>query len=194
MGVDIIQFPKSRSGKQYAVVFVDYLTRWPEVFAVKDQTALTIATLFVEHIVTRHVVPGQLLSDRGANFLSNLMMKICRVLGVKKINTTAYHQQTDGLVERFNRTLTNMLAKKVGIDGQDWDKHLPYVLFAYRASLQDSTQESPFYLLYGRDPGLPSSLGVEADPPLDRIDLCAYSENVTQHFQQAWELAQQSIK
>ena len=73
VGVDVIQFPKSHSGKQYAVVFVDYLTKWPEVFATRDQTALTIAGLFVEHIVSRHGVPAQLLSDRGTAFLSRLM-------------------------------------------------------------------------------------------------------------------------
>ena len=101
VGMDIIQFPKSCLGKQYAVVFVYYLKKWPEVFAVKDQTDLTISTLFVEHniIVTRHGVPGQLLSDRGANFLSSLMTEICTVLGVKKINTMTFHPQTDGLVE-----------------------------------------------------------------------------------------------
>ena len=70
VGVDVIQFIKSYSGNQYAVVFTDYLTKWPEVFAIKDQTALTIAQLFVEEIICRHGVPCQLLSDRGAAFLS----------------------------------------------------------------------------------------------------------------------------
>lgn len=69
VGVDVIQFPKSYAGNQYAVVFVDYLTKWPEVFATKDQTALTIAKLLVEHVVSHHGVPGQLLSDRGAAFV-----------------------------------------------------------------------------------------------------------------------------
>ena len=63
VGVDVIQFPRSQSGKIYAVVFMDYLTKWPEVFATEDQTALTIAQLFVEHIVSRHGVPAELLSD-----------------------------------------------------------------------------------------------------------------------------------
>ena len=98
LGVDVIQFPKAQSGKQYAVVFVDYLTKWPEVFATKDQTALTIAKLFVEHIVSRHGVPMQLLSNRGPAFLSSLMKEICSIMGVKKVNTIAYHPQTDGLV------------------------------------------------------------------------------------------------
>ena len=113
VGVDVIQFPKSQSGNQYAVVFADYLTKWPEVFATKDQTALTIAELFVEEIVCRQGVPGQLLSDCGAAFLSRLLKEICNLLGVKKINTTAHHPQTNGLTERFNRTLTDMLAKRV---------------------------------------------------------------------------------
>ena len=78
-------------------------------------------------------------------------------MGMHKVSTTAYHPQTDGLVERFNRTLTDMLAKTVEKSGRDWDQHLPHVLFAYRASLQESTQESPFYLLYGWDPQLPTS-------------------------------------
>ena len=132
---------KSHSGNQYAIVFTDYLTKWPEVFATKDQTALTIARLFVEEIVCRHGVPSQLLSDRGAAFLSYLMTEICKLLDTDKLNTTVYHPQTNGLTERFNRTLTSMLAKKVEQSGRDWDQHLPYILFAYRASMQESVKE-----------------------------------------------------
>ena len=107
--------------------------------------------------MARHGVPNQLLSDRGPAFLSRLMLEICGVMGTKKVNTSAYHPQTDGLVERFNRTLTDMLAKTVE-RGADWDERLPYVLFAYRASEHASTGQSPFMLLYGRDPQLPSQL------------------------------------
>ena len=64
-------------------------------------------------------MPAQLLSDCGAVFLSHLFTEICKLLGVEKLNTTAYHPQTDGLVERFNRTLTDMLAKKVEHSGKD---------------------------------------------------------------------------
>lgn len=151
VGVDVIQFPRSRRGNQYAVVFVDYLTKWPEVFAVPDQTAATIANLLVENIISRHGVPAEILSDRGKSFLSGLMKEVEKVLGFHKANTSAYHPQTDGLVERFNRTLTAMLAKTVEKGGQDWDEHLPFVLFAYRATQQQSTQESPFFLVYGRE-------------------------------------------
>ena len=110
LGVDIIQFPRSKDGNRYAVVFIDYLTKWPEVFAVADQTAHTIAQLLVEQIISRHGVPAE---DQSANFLSGFIKEVCRILGIKQLNTTAYHPQTDGLVERFNHTLTAMLSKVV---------------------------------------------------------------------------------
>ena len=148
VGVDVLQLPRSLEGNQYAIVFVDYLRKWPEVFAVPDQTADTIARLLVEEIVSRHGVPERLLSDRGPNFLSSLIEKVCQLLGTTKVNTSGYHPQCDGLVEKFNSTLINMLSKSVGKYGNDWDKRLPYVLFAYRVAVQDSTKSSRFYL-YG---------------------------------------------
>jgi len=93
--------------------------------------------------------------DRGPAFLSNLVQELCAVMGMKKVNTTAYHPKTDGLVERFNRTLTDMLVKTTDKGGQDWDTHLPYVLSAYRCIMQSSTIESPLILLHGRDLRLP---------------------------------------
>ena len=95
-------------------------------------------------MVTRHGVPSTLLLDRGANFLSRLMAEVYRLLEVRKLTTAAYHPQLDGLVERFHRTVMDIMAKA----GQDRDTKLPYLLFAYRASVQDSTQASPFKLLY----------------------------------------------
>ena len=194
VGVDVLHFPKSAAGNQYAVVFVDYLTKWPEVFAASDQTALTIAKLLVEEVVSRHGVPAELLSDRGKSFLSLLMQEVCSVLGVKKVNTTAYHPQTDGLVERFNRTLINMLAKRVEKGGSDWDLHLPYVLFAYRASIQESTQESPFFLLHGRDPRLPSVLELEPSQLRREVRLDTYKGELMSGLTEAWSMAQKQVQ
>ena len=170
----------------YAVVFVDYLTKWPEVFATADQTSPTIARLLVEEVITRHGVP---LSDRGTSFLSKLMEDVYKLMGVSKTNTTVYHPQTNRLVECFHRTLTDMLAKSVEKNGQDWDKHLLYVLFAYRSGLQQSIGESPFYLLYGRDPRLLTDEVLNV--PVDRrnIDLRDYKEEVAHRFSTAWQLA-----
>ena len=193
VGVDIIKFPYSSTGMMYAVVFVDYLTKWPEVFAISDQTSPTIARLLVEKVIAHHGVPSELLSDRETSFLSKLMEDVYKLMSITKTNTTAYHPQTDGLVERFHRTLMDMLAKSVEKNGKDWDRHLPYVLFAYRSSLQQSTGESPFYLLYGRNPRLPTDEVLKT--PVDRrnIDLRDYKEEMTHRFSTAWQLAQAEI-
>ena len=173
MGVDVLQLSVSANGYKYAIVFMDYLTTWPEVFPARDQSAYTIAKTLVERVIPRHGVPAHLLSDCGAAFLSKLLAEVYRLMDMKKVNTTAHHPQTDGLVERFNRTLLDMLSKTAKQNGKDWDSCLPFVLLAYRTSPQTSTGESPFYLLYGRDPRLPteamlcpppnSLLPVEAD-------------------------------
>ena len=194
VGVDVIQFPRSSDGNQYAVVFMDYLTKWPEVFAVPDQTAATIAKLLVEEIVSRHGVPSEILSDRGKAFMSGLMTEVEELLGSHRVNTTAYHPQTDGLVERFNRTLTAMLAKTVNRGGRDWDHHLPYVLFAYRASEQQSTQESPFFLLYGRDPRLPVDAALSPPTTRTQVNLKEYGVELVSKFSGAWEVARACIK
>ena len=170
VGVDIIQFPRTKRGNRYAVVFIDYLTKWPEAFAVPDQSSATVAKLLVE--VSRHGVPSEVLSDRGQAFLSGLMKEVALLLGFHKINTTAYHPQTDGLVERYNKTA--MLAKTVEKGGAEWDEKLPYVLFAYRAAQQSSTKESPFYLVYGRDPWLPVPAVLSPKKSRTTVDLKEY--------------------
>ena len=91
VGVDVVQLPRTRSGKQYAVVFVDCITKWPKVFATSNQLAYTIAKLLVEKIVSRHGVPLQLLSDHGGEFLSKLLQEIAALLGFHKVNPSAYH-------------------------------------------------------------------------------------------------------
>ena len=194
VGVDVIQFVRSESGNKYAVVFVDYLTKWVEVYTTRDQTALTIARLFVENIISRHGVPRELLSDRGANFLSSLLQEVCIVMGVHKVNTTVYHPQGDGLVERFNRTLTEMLSKTVEKSGKDWDEKIPYVLFTYRTSAQESTQESPFFLLYGRDPNLPSPEILSTPVERAYVDLNSYREELVVDLSDAWDLARSNVK
>ena len=78
---------------------MDYLTKWPEVFPTKDQTAPTIAKLLVEKIISSHCVPSELLSNRGPSFLSGLIEEIYSAMGIHKVNTTAYHPETSGLVE-----------------------------------------------------------------------------------------------
>ena len=97
------------------------------MFPVPDQQSIRIVWLLTEHIVPFCGVPEALLSDHGANLLSHLMLDVCKSLGIRKLNTTAYHRQCDGVVERFNRTLKVMLRKHAEDFGQQWDRYLPCV-------------------------------------------------------------------
>ena len=147
VGVDIMELPKTTQGNRYVVVFQDFLSKFPLVYPVPEQKSLRIARLLVEEVVPLFGVPEALLSDRGTNLLSHLMQEVCQMLGVKKLNTTTYHPQCDGMVERFNRTLKTMLRKHAAQFGVQWDTYLYGVLWAYRNTPHESTGEKPSFLL-----------------------------------------------
>ena len=150
IAMDIIgPLPRSRSGKRYVLVVCDYATRYPEAVPLKSIDAAHIAEELV-NLFSRVGVPEEILTDQGSNFTSQLLTEMYRMLHIHPIRTTPYHPQTDGLVERFNQTLKSMLRKAAVDEGKDWDKLIPYLLFAYREVPQSSTGFAPFELLYGR--------------------------------------------
>lgn len=155
VAVDCLEYPISRNNNRYVIVFMDYLTKWVEAFPIPNLKAATVVNIFVKEIVCRFGTPRQLLSDRGSNFTSQLMRDVCKQLEIHKIFTTAYHPETDGLVERFNRTLSAALATLVSREPSKWDEYVAYVLFAYCACQQESTGFSPFLLMFGREPRFP---------------------------------------
>ena len=156
VAMDILgPLPTTHDGNRYVIVFSDYYTGWPEAYALPSVEAPRIAQLLVDEILARHSAPRTLLSDRGSNFLASIVKSICDIMNTRRTHTTAYHPQTDGLVERFNATLCEGLSMYVSTHQKDWDKHLPMILFAYRVAPNATTGDSPFYLLYGREPHLP---------------------------------------
>ena len=133
IGLDIMDLPCTEQGNRHVVVFQDMFTKWPMVFPVPDQKTGRIVRLLCEEIVPLFGVPESLLTDRGANLLSHLMLDVCTLLGIEKLNTTAYHPQCDGMVERFNRTLKSMLRKRAAQFGAQWDKNLSGMAIRERA-------------------------------------------------------------
>ena len=114
---------------------------------------------FVNEFITRYGTPRQVHTDQGTNFQkSHLFQEMCELLGVDKTRTTAFHPASDGLVERFNRTMECMLSMYVVEDQRDWDLRLPCLLMAYRGTPQESTQCSPNGLMLGRETELPIDL------------------------------------
>lgn len=153
VGIDLYgPLPCTADGNRWVVVAVDYLTRYAETAALPAATAREVASFLLRHFILRHGAPRELLSDRGRVFLSEVieaLLKSCRTI---HRTTTAYHPQTNGLTERFNRTLSDMLAMYVAADHSDWDAVLPFVTYAYNTATQATTGFSPFFLLYGREP------------------------------------------
>ena len=115
------------------------------------------------------------------------------VAGIPQGEYLAYHPQTDGLVERFNRTLTSMLAKMIEKGGKDWNQRLPYVLITYRVSQQHSTLESPFFLLYGRNPRLPTDSLLYLSQTRKFVGLQECGQELATRMSEAWELAQKGV-
>ena len=95
-------------------------------------------------------LPEEILSDQGSNFTSGLMKRVTELLQIHQLQTSPYHPQTDGMLERFHSTLKGMMRKTYKAN-KDWDEYLPYVCFAFRDSVHTATGFTPFQLLFGRD-------------------------------------------
>ena len=194
VGVDIMDLPPTKSGNRHVVVFQDFLTRFPLVYPVPDQRASRLARLLAEEVVPLFGVPEHLLSDRGTNLLSHLMTDLCKMLGIKKLNTTAYHPECDGMVERFNRTLKTSLRKHAATYSNHWDKYLYGILYAYRNIPHESTGEKPSYLLYGMDLRTPSEAAILPPSTTGWVDIDDYREQVTLALSVARDNAIKSIR
>ena len=194
IGVDIMDLPLTTSGNRHIVVFQDFLTKWSLAFPVPDQKAIRLVKLLTQDVIPWFGVPETLLSDRGTNLLSHVMLDVCKKLGVHKLNTTAYHPQCDGMVEQFNRTLKTALRKHATTYGCQWDQYLSGVLFAYRNIPHDSTGEKPSYLLFGLDCKMPSESAYLQPSPVQVTDTQDYRQELTMSLATAQDIAAKAIR
>ncbi|XP_068205363.1 uncharacterized protein [Palaemon carinicauda] len=142
--------PCTKKGHKYILTVIDMATRYPEAVALRNIDTVSVAEALME-IFCRVGIPKEIISDRGTQFKSDLMSEINKLLCIKAIYTSPYHASCNGMVERMNGTLKNML-KKICIDNPNgWDKYINVALFAYRENPNDSLKFSPFELLYGRN-------------------------------------------
>lgn len=155
--MDIVVLPESDFGNRYGLVMQDDLTRFLIIAPMDNQESDTVAKTFVENYICKFGTPLQLVTDQGSNFMSEVFKQICKILKIKKINTSAYHPQAN-LVERSNREFKTYLRQYVAGNPRVWDQHLPYFMFEYNTTENSSTKYSPFELLYGRAARIPTSI------------------------------------
>ena len=162
LAIDILgELPLTHNGNKYILVISDYFTKWTEALPMPNMEACTVAKILVENVLCRFGIPQKIHSDQGRQFESNLFQEMCKILGIEKTRTTPYHPESDGMVERFNRTLAAMLSAYVSDNHRDWDEQLPYVMMAYRSAEHETTGMSPNMLMFGREVSTPLDLMFE---------------------------------
>lgn len=168
----LIQFPESRrfehvhvdivgpltpsEGYRYLVTIIDRCSRWPEAVPVSDISAETVARVIYDNWITRFGCPLRITTDQGRQFESTLFLKVMNKLGISRIRTTAYHPQSNGLVERFHRTLKTALIARV--NKQQWVQELSTVLLGIRTVIHKETNYSPATMVYGTSLRLPADI------------------------------------
>jgi transposase InsO family protein len=162
--VDLVGLlPVSAAGYTYLFMMIDRSSRWLEVVPLKTMDSQACVDALVETWVSRFRVPSAIMSDRGRQFCSERWTTLCRRLGIQHITTTAYHPQSNGMVERVHRQLKDSLWACLA--GNRWPEHLPWVLLGLRVAPKDDSGVSSVELVYGVPLTLPGQLLSSSEPP-----------------------------
>ena len=141
IAIDILgPLPLTKSGNRFILVITDMFTEWTEAIVIPNQDSQTVTKVFVENVVCKFGTPLQLHSDQGRNFNTRI---------------TSFRPQSNGCVERFNRTLSAMLTMYCEKKQDTWDEFLQQVMMAYRSSVHKSTSRTPNAMVFGREVTLP---------------------------------------
>ena len=189
VAMDILgPLPVTARENKYVLVIGDYFTKWVEAYPMPNMEAKTVAELFVHHFISRFGVPDILHTDQGRNFESSLLKETCQLLGMQKTRTSPYHPQSDGFIERFNRTLLNLLSIAAAENEREWDLRLPLLMLAYRTSTQESTGCTPFYLMFGREARLPADVMFGLPPNSSPQQVNQYALDLRARLEGAYQL------
>ena len=156
IGIDFLgQSVETDAGNNYVLVVGDHFTKYMSAFAVANQEAETVANVLMEEYFCDKGFPEQLHSDQGAQFESQLIAEMCKAMEIRKTIKTAYHPACNGEIERFNKTLADMLATALEGHRFDWDKQLKMACFAFNTSVHATTGYTSLNLMHGYEARLP---------------------------------------
>ena len=158
VAIDIMGPLPPAGENRYILVIQDYFSKWVEALAVPDQKAETVARVLVDRVFSVFGTPFHLHSDQGRDFESKLFKELCAIYRIHKTRTTPRHPESDGMVERMNATLQNILAMFVEDAQNDWHLFLSVVTAAYRATVHKATGFTPNMIVFGRELVLPQDL------------------------------------
>jgi transposase InsO family protein len=157
--LDIVgPLPETQAGNKYILTFQDELSKFLIATPIARQDAETVSKEFVKHVILRVGTPRRLLTDQGSNFLSELFRNTCKLLRIQKLQTTPFHPESNGSLERSHRVLKEYLRHYIEKDQSNWDEWVPYAVYVFNNSTHTATQYSPFELVYGFKAIMPSVL------------------------------------
>ncbi|EGT58555.1 hypothetical protein CAEBREN_19686 [Caenorhabditis brenneri] len=184
---------ESTNGNRYYINVVDWFTKYVISVPVKDATSGTVAKVLLEEVILKYGTPAQLISDNATGFTSGEFNNFKTLLKLEHHFSIPHHSRGNGATERTFRTFHSMVAKYINSKHDNWDTILPCVTFAYNSAVHSTTGESPFYLMFGRDPVFTIDRMLN-DPPSDDGDDSAYTGNwrecITSTLRKAWKVAE----
>lgn len=174
--IDLIGPMPLSQGYRYCLTCVDRFTRWPEVVPLQDITAETVAKALMIGWIARFGCPTDIVTDRGAQFTSALFSELSKIIGFRHRQTTAYHAQCNGLVERFHRQLKTAIMCHAD---SSWTEALPLVLLGIRSSFKEDIKTSSAELVYGEPLRLPGEfLDHKVGKCSDTTDITEFSARI----------------
>lgn len=160
-GIDIAgPFPVAAGGLKFLIVAIDYFTKWIEAKAVTSIKGNQVKRFVWDNIVCHFGLPGEIISDNGKQFRDNPFKDWCEQLNIKQHFASVTHPQTNGLVERANRSLGEGIKARLDRHKGRWVEELSHVLWAHRTTIKVSNGDTPFSLVYGTEAVIPAEIGM----------------------------------
>ena len=193
--LDFLKIEPSKGNYENVLIVTDHYTRYAQAYACKNQTALTTARCLWEQFIRHYGFPHRILTDQGTNFEAELFKDLCDIAATEKVRTTSYHPQGNGLCERFNSTLLNMLGTLTPEQKVDWKAHLLTMCNAYNSTVHSTTGFSPYFLMFGRHPRLPIDfqLGLSREG-VGHVSKSRYIQKLQKRLQFAYDRAEALAK
>jgi transposase InsO family protein len=186
--MDYLSLECSKGGFNSILVITDHFTKYSMAIPTTSQTASNTAKLLLQHFIYRFGIPKRLHSDQGGSFEAKVIKVLCEAHGIKKSRTTPYHPEGDGITERFNRTLLNMLRTLENDEKQDWKSHIARLVHAFNCTPHSVTGFSPYFLMFGRQPRLPLDTLLNHREE-DYEDIADFAGKVRRKLREAYEAA-----
>ena len=146
------------SGATYILVLTDYFTKYVVCVLLERTTAEDVARAIVENCVLTFGAPDCLHTHQGACFCSKLLLEVCKIFEIEKTRTSPYHPQGNGMVERHNRVVADVISEYCANIPSSWDQMIPYLNFVYNTTVHKTTGQTPFSLVFGRECNYPIDL------------------------------------